>query len=308
MKPILFMPIGLPGAGKSTYAKKLAEENNAVILSSDSLRQELYGDMNDQEHNAEVFAELHRRCKELLIKQVNIIYDATSLNQKKRTAFLNELKNIDCYKKAIVFATPYELCLENNLKRDRQVPNEVIKRMRENFHFPLYNEGFDEIEFVWNMGDMKFDVKEMLQKANDFEQHNSHHTLSLGRHMWEAASKLNYYGGSIEDFSLLYAATRLHDIGKFETQTFFDKKGNISEEAHYYQHQYVGAFNAMFYLKQNHFSDKEILHVCTLIQYHMHPYLGWKDSEKARRRDKQLLGEDMFNEVMLLHKCDVEAH
>ena len=106
----------------------------------------MFGDVNDQEHNAEIFIELHRRCKELLLKQVNIIYDATNINQKKRTAFLRELNGIDCYKKAIVFATPYELCIENNSKRDRKVPEYVIKRMRENFHFPLYGEGFDKIK------------------------------------------------------------------------------------------------------------------------------------------------------------------
>ena len=310
MKPTLFMTIGLPGSGKSTYAKKLAEETNAVILSSDSLREKLYGDINDQEHNAEVFAELHRRCKELLSKQVNIIYDATNINLRKRLSFLRELDGIDCYKKAIVFATPYELCLENNLKRDRHVPEEVIKRMRENFHFPLYGEGFDKIEFVWNMGDMKFDIKKMLQMADNFDQHNSHHTLSLGKHMLEAAK----YVANIEWCNdILYTATRLHDIGKFDTQTFIDKKGNVSEEAHYYGHHHVGAYNAMFYLKQyeednKHFSDEEILHICTLIQYHMHPYLGWKDSEKARNRDKQLLGEEMFSEVIMLHKADLQAH
>lgn len=308
MKPILTICIGLPGSGKSTYAKQLAEETNAVILSSDSLREEMFHNINDQEHNAEVFAELHRRCKELLSKQVNIIYDATNINLRKRLSFLRNLDGIDCYKKAIVFATPYELCLENNLKRDRHVPEEVIKRMKENFHFPLYGEGFDEIEFVWNMGDMKFSLKEILQVACNFNQHNSHHLLSLGEHMLKAAK----YISDTQTFNnYLYTATGLHDIGKLETQTFTDKKGNMSEEAHYYNHQYCGAYNAMFYLKQfldARFSDEEILHICTLIQYHMHPFLGWKDSEKARNRDKQLLGEEMFAEVMLLHEADLQAH
>lgn len=303
------MMVGLPGSGKSTYAKKLAKEMNAVILSSDALREEMYGDINDQEHNNEVFAELHRRCKDLLNKQVNIIYDATNLKTKNRMFFLNELKGIDCHKKAIVMATPYELCLQNNSLRDRKVPEEVIKRMRENFHFPLYNEGFDEIKFVWNMGNARYDIFETLQIAKEFDQCNSHHTLTLGEHMWLTAMNLPI--GKFDE--LLGMAASIHDIGKLDTQVFANRNGESSEEAHYYQHQYVGAYNAMFYLKQyddmnNGFKDEEILHICTLIQYHMHPYIAWKDSEKSKNRDRRLLGEDMYNEVILLHEADKAAH
>lgn len=307
MKPILITMIGIQGSGKSTYAKKLAEEKNAIILSSDALRKELFNNEDDQDHNAEVFAELHKRCKEELSKLNNIIWDSTNINQKQRTAFLNDLHSIDCYKKAIVMATPYELCLENNSKRDRKVPEYVIKRMRENFHFPLYGEGFDEVEFVWNMGDMKFDLLQTLIDTYDFDQKNHNHSLSLGEHMRRAHDYL-FNSSDYLNYCLTMAA-RIHDIGKLDTQTFFDKKGNKSEDAHYYDHNFVGAYNAMFYLKQyRSLSDEEILHICTLIQYHMHPFLGWKDSEKARNRDRQLLGDEWYEEVWKLHTADLAGH
>lgn len=308
MKPTLTILIGLAGSGKSTYAKKLAKETNAIILSSDALREELFGDINNQERNVEVFAELHGRCKEELSKLNNIIYDATNLNQKKRTAFLKDLQKIDCYKKAVVMATPYELCIANNAKRERNVPEYVIKRMRESFHLPLYGEGFDEIEFVWNMGDVKYDLVTILTNTYNFDQKNHNHSLSLGEHMAQTHDYV--YGKQVLNFALAMAA-RIHDIGKLQTQTFIDKKGNRSSDAHYYDHNFVGAYEAMFYLKQCKYPkirDEEILHICTLIQYHMHPYLGWKDSEKAKNRDRLLLGDKWFNEVLLLHEADVAAH
>jgi hypothetical protein len=48
--------------------------------------------------------------------------------------------------------------------------------------------------------------------------------------------------------------------------------------------------------------------VTNMIYYHMHPYLAWKQSEKAKERDKRLLGEKMFNDIMLLHEADLAAH
>ena len=45
-KPAFTMMVGLVGSGKSTYAKQLAEETNAIICSSDAIREELCGDEN----------------------------------------------------------------------------------------------------------------------------------------------------------------------------------------------------------------------------------------------------------------------
>ena len=44
--PTLTLLIGLPGSGKTTYAKNYAQKyiNDVVHLSSDKIRQELYGD------------------------------------------------------------------------------------------------------------------------------------------------------------------------------------------------------------------------------------------------------------------------
>ena len=44
----LYMMVGLPASGKSTYAKLLAEEVDGIIVSSDAIRKEWYGDENIQ--------------------------------------------------------------------------------------------------------------------------------------------------------------------------------------------------------------------------------------------------------------------
>lgn len=41
-KPTMTMMVGLPASGKSTYAREIAKENNAIVLSSDAIRWELF--------------------------------------------------------------------------------------------------------------------------------------------------------------------------------------------------------------------------------------------------------------------------
>lgn len=112
------------------------------------------------------------------------------------------------------------------------------------------------------------------------------------------------------DFWLLIAAL-IHDIGKLDTKTRFNSRGVMDGECHYYNHNCAGAYKAMFYLSNiEKIWGKPCLmsYVTNLIYYHMHPYLAWKQSEKAKKRDKRLLGNELFNDIMLLHKADLAAH
>lgn len=63
-KPRLWIMCGISGSGKSTVAAQIAKENaNTVIVSSDSIREELTGNYADQEHNEEVFCIFHDRIR-----------------------------------------------------------------------------------------------------------------------------------------------------------------------------------------------------------------------------------------------------
>ena len=60
------MMCGLVASGKSTKAQEFAKEYNVAVFSSDELRKELYNNENCQDHNNELFVELHRRIKNCL--------------------------------------------------------------------------------------------------------------------------------------------------------------------------------------------------------------------------------------------------
>jgi predicted kinase len=320
-KPILFMTVGLPGSGKSTYAKQIEVEQmdgtitRPVIHSSDALRKEMFGDEAIQGDNGKLFNELHSRIKCDLAAGKDVVYDATCLKKKTRRQFLLELKNIDCVKYCICFATTFEACLHNNNQRSRKVPVDVIKRMQMSFAPPDFNEGFDWMQFVFSYLDEhgniyhsppqnEFDLLSFFHKANPFNQDNKHHTLSLGDHSIAAYEFVKKWR---PDDTALQLAALLHDNGKLYTKTRLNSKGEFDGDYHYYNHQNVGAYNAMFYIDKLG-AHRDMVRIINLIYYHMAPYMEWKQSEKARKRDYDLLGADMFNDVMFLHTADEQAH
>ena len=300
------MMIGLVGSGKSYHAKKLAEEYDATVFSSDALREEMFGDVNHQADNDVLFKELHKRIRECLVSGKSAIYDACNISYKRRMEFLKSLNKIPCEKIAVLMATPYEVCLERNAQRERKVPEYVIKRMYMSFNVPFWYEGWDDIDIVYSEGAENYKGwdREWVELMEDFSQDNSHHTLSLGDHCWRAVKYIDNNMPSFHPMSTeLRHAAMLHDEGKVFVKSFYDAKGNPSEEAHYYSHEYCGAYNSLFYEM-----PCEHLYVAQLIQWHMRPYLAWEQSEKAMQKDKKLLGETLFNDIMLLHEADLYAH
>ena len=319
--PYMIMMVGISGSGKSTLARHIAIDNdevfirddinnsgNPVIHSSDDLREELYGDANNQEHNDELFIELHRRIKSDLRAGKNVIYDATNINKKLRVSFLNELKNIQCCKVCIAVMTPLEDCLKNNANRERKVPERAIRKMYKNWQPPHYHEGFDMIHFSFLLRDgeemKQYRIADLYETMNSFDQENEHHSLSLGGHCSKA---LNYIAKNYGDNDVLLAAAALHDIGKLETKVRINRRGIDDGNCHYYQHQCVGAYMAVFYLAGKK-SAEDIVDIINIIYFHMNPYMSWKQSEKAKEKDKRLIGDKLFNDIMALHEADISAH
>ena len=305
--PKFIMMCGLVASGKSTKAKEFAKEYNATIYSSDALRKEMFGDVNDQGHNQELFTELHKRIKDCLKSGKNAIYDACNVNYKRRMAFLAELKKIPCEKICVLMATPYEECLRRNAERERKVPSYVIERMYRFIDVPWYYEGWDDIQIEYGEYENYFGWPwDWAEKADDYNQHNSHHALTLGEHCRQTvrnADKICAEDRPITSTEIRYAAL-LHDEGKIFTQTFKNNKGEITEQAHYYNHERVGSYDSLCY---------EIrccnLYVATLIRWHMQPYFWEKDNnEKLHNKYRHLWGEELYRDIMRIHAADKAAH
>ncbi len=296
----LYMMIGLPASGKSTIAKDIAEKENAVIIATDDLRQELLNDVNSQVDNNLIFKEAEKRLKQNIEKGKNVIFDATNINYKKRRDWLNRFNKYGVEKIGVLVATPYEECLERNKLRDRKVPEEVIKRMYFNFYIPQYYEGFDDIQLIQNET-IPLKWEDLLKKM-DISQDNPHHTLTIKGHCEKVQELLlrNPCQWHMKDIGLL------HDVGKVETKTFTNMKGEKTDIAHYYSHEKVGAYISCLNIDGLwHMTDIDIIRRANLIQWHM--LLHFDLSEKTINKYKNMLGENTWINLEILHKADCEA-
>lgn len=92
----------------------------------------------------------YRTVKALNIGK-NVVYDATNVKRRLRVNTLQKIKNavmVDFIAKAIVIDTNLEDVKKRNNSRSRVVPEEVIDRMYNNFDYPKYEEGWDQIEII----------------------------------------------------------------------------------------------------------------------------------------------------------------
>lgn len=254
-----------------------------------------------------MFQTLHKRVKSDLRDGKNVIYDACNINYKRRMAFLREIQKINCEKIAILMATPYEKCLEQNQKRDRIVPEHIIKRMHLNFDVPAGFEGWDHIHIIYNDDKNERNISDLLNKLSLINQDNPHHTLTIGKHCRVCARNVCkiFKEKMIFNEELIYAAW-LHDIGKEFTKQFKNYKGEDTDIAHYYHHENVSAYNALFYLRGDEFTFYDfVLNVCQLIRWHMKPF--FIETEKAKNKFINLVGQEFYDKLMILHEADKMA-
>lgn len=296
MRPKFIMLVGIPGSGKSTHAKSLSRNKNAIHLSSDSIRAELYGDEAIQGNPSEVFEIMHKRTLEALADGINVIYDATNITRKDRASIMSKIPKYvetECH---IVWA-PIETCIERDSKRERSVGKDVIDRMLKRFQAPYYDEGFDSIEII-RPDDFDDEIyTENIVTSNIIPHDNPHHTYPVDEHCRAAGeylySRINSVGGNSKEWQLVKAAYR-HDIGKGYTKSFKDTKGNVTEFAHYYQHQCVGAWMSYG------------------LQYMATPYIAWLISTHMEPffKSKYYLNLPPFmkKDIDLLHEADLNAH
>lgn len=316
----LILMVGLPGSGKSSYAKIIAKKEKAVIVSTDDIRYELFGDERQQKNSSKVFYEVYSRIEEHLSNQRNVVFDATNLDRKRRIHVISKfeekfqhLQIMACY-----MDTPFEICVKRNASRKKQVENWVLEKLRKSMTIPFYSEGFDEIitvhesvnlgisndEFVSLLKEEKSYQElferlvhiPMFHKMKDFNQENPHHSLTLCKHTYSVLEYINaFYEG--EDQLLMQVAALFHDIGKLFCKKFKPLKGYYS----YYAHELVSSQIAFHFLYELGFEEEFIFQVIGIIEMHMKIAYG---GESGASEIYHLLGGDLLTKLYIFNEAD----
>lgn len=130
----LIIMCGISGSGKSSKAKELKEEYNAVIISTDEIRRKVFKDINDQSHNKEVFQIAYDEINIFIELSYNVIFDATNIKSSSIKELKKNIKSWNDINKILyVIDTPLEKAIEQNNARNRVVPTEVIIRQAKTF-------------------------------------------------------------------------------------------------------------------------------------------------------------------------------
>lgn len=304
----LVMMIGLPGSGKSTIANR--NEGQSLVLSTDEIHGELFGDENIQRSPDKVFETVKRRIVGALNGDCDtVVMDATNLRKKNRIPFIAGIRarvKADIEVVAHWVAVPYAECLKRDGARKRQVGADAIRKMYLNFAPPGYEEGFDGVEMSFNCTEEQmahYTIDGFMAEAMVFDQRNHHHSLTLGGHCLKAMEYVKGHGGG----DRVCMAAQIHDNGKLFTASFLDYKGEMTEEYHYYQHHCVGAYDSVFYTRHQ-CSCEDSVYIANLIYYHMHPLLDWKNNPAKQNMDTATMSQDFLKDLMLLHEGDMYAH
>lgn len=151
--PTLYMLVGVPGSGKSTWiANQPFDWNRTVVASTDNYIDrkakevnKTYNDVFQQEID-NATNNMKASVADAIENGYDIVWDQTSPSKKSRRFKLHSVP--DSYKKvAVFFPTPDEKELMKRLgnRPGKNIPDHVMKSMIDNLEIPSREEGFDDV-------------------------------------------------------------------------------------------------------------------------------------------------------------------
>lgn len=136
----LIIMVGIPGSGKSSYAKKLLEANPSwEYVSRDEVRYEFVTDQaHYYDHENDVYREFCNRIDKFLLQEKTVIADATHLTKGSREKLIQNLQVIPDEVYAVVMKTPFEICMQRNSARQgiTRVPDKSMYSMKSRYRVP----------------------------------------------------------------------------------------------------------------------------------------------------------------------------
>ena len=285
------MLVGVSGCGKSTIAAELAKDG-AVVYSSDAMREEMWGNAEDQRNPGMVFEEMNKRVIASLKDGFDVVYDATNLSSKRRASLLRHIERntqdveFECH---LVVAEP-QRCLSNQLLRERQVPEYAVRKQLCSFQVPTMDEGWTKPIYVHNPFYREGLLDELTEAMVGVSQKGPWHQETVDAHnlLVEAHAKAMGYAPIVVEMA------KYHDIGKPFTRTVGE-----DGKTHFFGHANVGAYSYLCAMVPTGELAHDVWYRAMMIGHHM-DFMGKPNHERLQEE----LGSQLYNDLMQLHRAD----
>lgn len=328
----LILMKGISCAGKSTIVEELKQEENTIILSSDSLRESLGLEKTDNS----VFDMINKMAHDYLNQGKTVVIDSTNLTHKRHTHYREIAR-----KHGVEYVCYYVITHPQIWEENAQVRIEtkwkdtsmdkmlnIRQKMYMGLCFPMRKE-FDSVVYRFvtpsvNPHSLNFfkhyynENKELfLTKTEEFfeplkrcgyledvfpelfaiygvDQENEHHTLTLDKHTFKVCENLK------EKNEANVWSALLHDLGKM-TKGIKQQKENGG--CTYIGHHGASTEIAFCVMNRLGFPIEMIEEVCLLVNKHM--LLPYEGTLKPRTID--FLGQDLYQKLIAFREADKNA-
>ena len=307
----LIVMVGIPGVGKTTYIGDHITQN-AQLFNSDAYRSNILGDINDQTNNVQVFDNLHHDMKEFLTKNDDVvaIFDAQNIKRKRRRGVYEMYKKL-AHVHIVYVYQPLATVLKQNTQRDRQVPEDIIKRNYlaqqppkigvdcDDFEVIADDDLFGDVDIqdVHNLADLKPVRDDLWQEfALNYTPHNSsYHKESVDEHI----------ALTIENADKNLHSQRFHEIAAFHDlgKGLAKRPANDNIHSRFDGHENIASIYALVYDTIHHIPAFEDYTTAEIVFNHMRAHRGF--SRKTIRNEK--LSMDLLLDAQAFKNIDSQS-